>query len=82
MKRKKLLKMLTELMDREGRKKRKHAAELEELLKQLKEKQVLLEDKVEKEKDKHKRKRLAKELDIVKAQYAKGFEALQNLEMN
>ncbi len=59
-----------------------HTVELEELLKQLKEKQVLLEDKMEKEKDKHKRKRLGKELDIVKAQYAKGIEALQNLEMD
>ena len=36
MKRKKILKSLAELLDAEGRKQRKHRAELKEVLKQLK----------------------------------------------
>lgn len=80
MKRKKLLKVLTGLLNREGWKKRKHQAELQELLKQLKEKEIRLKEKILLEKDKHKQKRLSKELDIVMAQYVKGLESLQKLE--
>ena len=80
MKKNELLKSLVELLDREGRKKRRHQAELQELLKQLKQKEVRLRKKVRMEKDKRNQKRLSKELDIVRAQHAKGLETLQNLE--
>lgn len=80
MKRKKLLKALSDLLDTEGRKKRKHHAELKELLDKLQEKEAHLEKKVLDEKDRHKQKRLRRELEIVKAQHAKGMETLQDLE--
>ena len=80
MKRKKLLKALGELLDVEGRKRRRHQAELRALLKELEKKEAQLEKKVLREKDERKKKRLAKELAIVKAQYAKGVETMQTLE--
>lgn len=80
MKRKKLLKALANLLDMEGRKKRKHSAELKELLEKLEVKEVQLEEKVLTEKDKRKQKRLRSELEIVKAQHAKGVETLLKLE--
>lgn len=80
MKQKELLKKLTDFLDGEGRKKRKHQAELRELLRQLKEKEAQLEEKRLAEGDKNKQKRLDKKLEIVKAQYAKGLETLESLE--
>ena len=82
MKRKKLLKSLSELLDREGRKKRTHQAELQELLNQLEEKEVRLEEKMRMEKNPHKQDRLSKELEIVRAQRAKGLEVLETLEVS
>lgn len=80
MKRKKLLNKLAGFLDMKARKQRRHRDELEALLIELEQKKVDLEKKVLLEKDGHKRKRLGKELDIVKAQYAKGEKALRDLE--
>jgi len=80
MKRKKLLKRLSDLLSGEERKKNKHHDDLEMLLAKLKEKEVKLEEKLAKEKDKRKHERLSRELEIAKAQYAKGMETLQGLD--
>ena len=82
MKRKKLLETLTNLLGKEKRRKRRHQAELKKLLKKLKGKEVQLEEKMLVEKDRQKRKRLSKELEIVKAQHAKGLKTLQSLEIS
>ena len=80
MKRKKLLKKLADFLDRKGKKVRKHRAELEALLRNLRDKELQLEQKMQAEKDKQKRKRLGKEIEIIRAQYAKGSKTLQSLE--
>ncbi len=80
MKRKKLLKTLADLLDAEGRKKRRHSAELKELLDKLERKEALLEEKMLSETDKLRQRRLRIELDVVKAQHAKGVETLLDLE--
>jgi len=80
MKRKRLLKTLSALLDREGRKQREHRDELETLLTKLKKKEVELEEKMLLEKSERKKMRLGKEIEIVKAQHAKGVEALQGIE--
>ncbi len=80
MRRKKLLNKLADFLDMKGRKQRKHRDDLNALLIRLKKKKVDLEQELLQEKDGHKQKRLGKELDIVKAQYAKGLKALQDLE--
>lgn len=80
MKRKKLLNKLAEFLDMKGRKQRKHSDELSALMIKLKKKEVDLENMLLVEKQGHKRKRLNKELDIVRAQYAKGKNTLQELE--
>ena len=81
MKRKKLLKTLAEMMGKKGRKKRQHRAELSNLLDKLQEKEHHLDQRINTEKDKQKRKRLVKELEVVKAQRVKGMKALQDLEV-
>ena len=80
MKRKKLLETLTDLLGKEARRRGRHHAELEKLLKKLSEKEAQLETKMSLERDEHKRKRLHKQLEIVRAQHAKGFKTLQSLE--
>jgi hypothetical protein len=79
MKRKRLLKKITEFLDRDGRKQRKHRDELKILLKKLKRKQIDLEEKIGQEKDERRRHRYSKELEIILAQRAKGVKALQDL---
>lgn len=79
MKRKKLLKMLAKVLDMEGRKQRKHRDELEILLEKLEQKKSELEQKMLRETNERKRARLAKEIEIVKAQRIKGLIALQDL---
>lgn len=79
MKRKKLLNKIAGFLHMEERKQHKHRDELEVLLKKLKKKKVELEERVLSEDDNHKRKRLGKELEIVKAQREKGLKALQDL---
>ena len=80
MKRKKLLKELVGFLDMKGRKQREHLEELSMLLVKLKKKRIDLEKELLLEKDKRKVKRLGKELEIVKAQYAKGEKVLQELD--
>lgn len=80
MKRKKLLNKLAGFLDMKARKQRKHYDDLDALLIKLKKKQSDLEKELLQQKDGHKQKRLKKELDIVKAQYAKGMKTLQELE--
>ena len=80
MKRKRLLKTLAEFLDGEGRKQRKHREELATLLKKLRKKEVELEEKMALEKDGHRRQRLGKELEIVKAQHAKGVKTMEGLD--
>ena len=64
MKRKKLLKTLAALLDKEGRKQRKHRDGLEALLAKLKGKEIELEQKLRAEKDGRKQQRLSTELEI------------------
>jgi len=80
MKRRKLLKTLADFLDQEGRKQRRHSAELSALLEKLKQKELELEEKMRVEKDEHKHKRFGKELEIVRAQHEKGVKTLQSLE--
>ena len=80
MKRKILLNKLADFLDMKGRKQRKHRDDLGVLLIKLEKKKADLEKEMLLQKDGHKRKRLGKELDIVKAQYAKGEKALRELE--
>ncbi len=80
MKRKKLLKTLAALLDKEGRKQRKHRDGLEALLAKLKGKEIELEQKLRAEKDGRKQQRLSTELEIVRAQRTKGIETLQGLD--
>jgi hypothetical protein len=82
MKRRKLLETLSRMMGKEKKGKLKHHDELKKLLKQIKEKEIQLEQKMLKEKDKRKRKHLQRELDIVRAQYAKGLEKLGSLDVS
>lgn len=80
MKRKKLLKTLTEFLEKDKRKRRKHHAELEKLLNRLQAKETQLKEEMVREEDARKQKRLGRELEIIKAQHAKGVKALQSLE--
>ena len=79
MKRKKLLNKLVGFLDMEEHKQRKQRDELKALLKKLKKKKVELEDKMKSEADNRKRKRLGKELEIIKAQREKGLGVLRDL---
>lgn len=79
MKRKKLLKRIAGWLDREGHKQRDHKDELEVLLEKLSKKEAGLEQKLSKEKNKNKQKRLSTELAIVRAQRGKGEQVLANL---
>lgn len=80
MKRKKLLETLTDLLGKEERRKRRHQAELKKLLQKLRGKQAQLEEKMLVEQGRQKRKHLSKQLEIVKAQHAKGLKTLHSLE--
>lgn len=82
MKRKKLLKALSSFLQREEREKRRHRNELDDLLRQLGEKEAHLEEKLQSEKEGHKKKRLRRKLETVRAQRSKGMEVLHELEEN
>ncbi len=79
MKRKKLLKTLSRLLDMKGHKQREHRDELKVLLRKLKKKKVELEERVRLEQDERKRTRLDKELEIINAQRIKGLKTLEEL---
>lgn len=80
MKRKKLLKALTDLLSKEERKRREHREGLLVLLAKLEVKKIELEARIGREEGARKKERLGKELEIVQAQHAKGVEALRRLE--
>jgi hypothetical protein len=80
MKRKKLLQALSELLGQKKSKKLKHLDELKTLLAKLEVKRIELKEKIPLEKNKRKRKRLGKELEVIDAQHAKGLKNLQKLE--
>lgn len=80
MKRKKLLQAISELLDQKKSKKLKHLDELKTLLAKLEVKKSELKEKIPLEKNKRKRKRLGKELEVIDAQRAKGLKNLQKLE--
>ena len=73
-----LLDKLGDMLQPEARNKKHYRKKLKALLKDLKQKEVQLKDKLESAEDEHKRKRLMKELDIVHAQRKKGIEALES----
>ena len=72
-----LLDKLGDMLQPEARNKKHYRKKLKALLKDLKQKEVQLKEKLEVSEDEHKRKRLMKELDIVHAQRKKGIEALE-----
>ena len=76
---KKLRKALGRLLDREERRRLRHRDDLKVLLKKLKRKQAELEG-VLAEASGRKRKRLRKEIEVIKAQRQKGREVLLGLE--
>lgn len=73
------MKRIAGWLDREGQKQRDHKDELEVLLEKLSKKEAGLEQKLSKEKNKNKQKRLSTELAIVRAQRGKGEQVLANL---
>lgn len=80
MKTKKLMQALGDLLDRKKSKQRKHLDELKTLLAKLEKRQTKLAEKISLEKDSHKLERLSKELEVLKAQQAKGLKTLRKLE--
>jgi len=76
----KLLKDLTDYLDKGERKKKAHCERIDELLAKLEEKEAKLTKKLEKEKDTVKRKRLNTELKIVAVQRKKGAQRREELD--
>jgi len=76
----KLLKDLTDYLDKGERKKKAHCERIDELLAKLEEKEAKLTKKLEKEKDTVKRKRLKTELKIVAVQRKKGAQRREELD--
>jgi CHAD domain-containing protein len=79
MKTKKLLEKFGDLLSFKKKKRLKHIDKLKSLLTKLKDKRGKLEKMIPKEKDKHKAKRLSKQLKVINAQREKGLKALQEL---
>jgi hypothetical protein len=80
MSKKKILKKLQKFFDAEVRKKHKCKCAIRKILKQLKEKERKLAEKLEKTEDPEKQTLLRQELDIIYAQRRKGIKALEELE--
>jgi len=76
-----LLSKLNNYLDEGKRKKKAHCERIDHLLAKLKEKQEELEDRLAKEKDSGKRKRLKAEIKIVEAQRKKGQKQRVELEV-
>ena len=79
MKRKKLLKKLTDYFDMDARKLCQRRNKMKELLRQLRKKERELQIKHDKEDDAEKRERLKKHLAIIHAQRIKGIKALKEM---
>ena len=73
-----LLDKLGDMLQPDASNKKHYRKKLKVLLKDLKKKEVQLQEKLESTEDEHKHKRLMKELDIVHAQRKKGIEALES----
>ena len=73
-----LLDKLGDMLQPDASSKKHYRKKLKALLKDLKQKELQLQEKLEASEDEHKRKRLMKELDIVHAQRKKGIEALES----
>jgi len=73
-----LLDKLGGMLQAEARNKKHYRKKLKTLLKDLKQKEVMLKEKLEASEDERKRNLLAKELEIVHTQRKKGIEALEN----
>ena len=80
MKRKKLLAVLADWLNRDEPKPLDQRAELEQLLRKLKKKRAKLKKQLEQQHDKRKRKQLKMELDIVRVQLKKGLNVLHKLQ--
>ena len=80
MKRKILLRRISDLLDRDARKRRKHRDELRALLKKLRKKEIELNTRMQDETSKQKRKLLGKQLEIVRAQLEKGEKTLLEID--
>ena len=76
----KLLKDLTDYLDKGERKKKAHCERIDELLAKLEEKEAKITRKLENEKDTVKRKRLKTELKIVAVQRKKGAQRREELD--
>jgi len=76
----KLLKDLTNYLDKGERKKKAHCERIDELLAKLEEKEAKITRKLENEKDTVKRKRLKTELKIVAVQRKKGAQRREELD--
>lgn len=72
-----LLDKLGGMLQPDARNKKHYRKKLKALLKDLKQKEVLLKEKLEASEDERKRNRLTKELEIVHTQRKKGIEALE-----
>lgn len=79
MKRKKLLHKLADYLNLDQRTLKMKREKMKLILKQLREKERNLQQKAEHEKDEQKKSRLAKELDVLRAQRLKGISALKAL---
>ena len=80
MKRKVLLRKISDLLDRKARKQRKHRDELRSLLRKLRQKEIELNSRMQDETSKQKRKLLGKQLEIVRAQLEKGEKTLLEID--
>jgi len=77
--RKKLLHKLAEFFDMDSHARNKHKAELNELLKRLKEKEVSLKQEMEQETEQGARDKLAQKIEVVHTQRKKGLAILKEL---
>ena len=73
-----LLEKLGGMLQPEARNKKNYREKLKALLKDLKQKEVMLKEKLEASEDERKRNLLTKELEIVHTQRKKGIEALED----
>ena len=80
MTKKKLLRKLQKFFDFDVQKKIKRKSEIKKILKQLKEKERKLADKLANSEDPERQKQLQQELKIIYAQRRKGIKVLEDLE--
>ncbi|KAA1191932.1 hypothetical protein F0M18_10420 [Pseudohalioglobus sediminis] len=79
MNRKKLLKKLQSLLDKPDGARKKDIKKLDKVVKELKQKQKRLEQRLEDTQDEKERSRLIKEIEVIKLQRRKGIDAHRHL---